>query len=124
MSKLWLGGGGGGRWKMCKQDFYSKRIEYILEWNLDNPSVWMFSVPFSLTGSSMCTNHVNVHKLYAVKYINTVCTLDYCILSKLICQNHYQGEGGKCVRKTSFTVNKPRMEGRWFRCDSDKKMRR
>ena len=20
---------------MCKQDFYSKRIEYILEWNLD-----------------------------------------------------------------------------------------
>ena len=23
--------------------------------------------------SSKCTNHVNVHKLYAVEYINTVC---------------------------------------------------
>ena len=23
------------------------------------------------------TNHVNVHKLYAVEYINTVCSLDY-----------------------------------------------
>ena len=22
-------------------------------------------------------NHVNVHKLYAVEYINTVCSLDY-----------------------------------------------
>ena len=46
--------------------------EYILEWNLDNPSVWIFSVPFSLKGSSKCKNHVNVHKLYAVEYINTV----------------------------------------------------
>ena len=36
-----------------------------------------FSVPFSLKGSSNCTNHVNVHKLYAVEYINTVCSLDY-----------------------------------------------
>jgi len=27
--------------------------------------------------SSKCTNHVNVHKLYAVEYINTVCSLDY-----------------------------------------------
>ena len=35
------------------------------------------SVPFSLKGSSKCTNHVNVHKLYAVEYINTVCYLDY-----------------------------------------------
>jgi len=46
----------------------SKRIEYILEWNLENPSVWLLS---------KCTNHVNVHKLYAVEYINTVCSLDY-----------------------------------------------
>ena len=37
----------------------------------------IFSVPFSLKGSSKCTNHVNVHKLYAVEYINTVCPLDY-----------------------------------------------
>ena len=36
-----------------------------------------FSVPFSLKGSSKCTNHVNVHKLYAVEYINIVCSLDY-----------------------------------------------
>ena len=36
-----------------------------------------FLVPFSLKGSSKCTNHVNVHKLYAVEYINTVCSLDY-----------------------------------------------
>ena len=36
-----------------------------------------FSVPFSLKGSSKCTNHVNVHKLYAVEYINTVCSLDF-----------------------------------------------
>ena len=27
--------------------------------------------------TSKCTNHVNVHKLYAVEYINTVCSLDY-----------------------------------------------
>ena len=32
---------------------------------------------FSLKGSSKCTNHVNVHKLYAVEIINTVCFLDY-----------------------------------------------
>ena len=58
-------------------DIYSKRIEYILEWNLENLSVCIFSVPFSLKGRSKCTNHVNVHKLYAVEYINTVCSLDY-----------------------------------------------
>ena len=46
---------------------YSKRIEYTLEWNLDNLSVWILSVPFSLKGSPKCTNHVNVHKLYAVE---------------------------------------------------------
>ena len=57
--------------------FFAKRIEYILEGNLENLSVWIFSVPFSLKGSSKCTNHVNVHKLYAVEYINTGCSLDY-----------------------------------------------
>ena len=31
-----------------------------------------FSIPFSLKGSSKCTNHIN-----AVEYINTVCSLDY-----------------------------------------------
>ena len=66
-------------WSCYKANsFLSKRIEYILEWNLGNPSVWILSVPFSLKGSSKCTNHVNVHKLYAViEYINTVCSLDY-----------------------------------------------
>jgi len=39
------------------------------------PSLGM--IFFSLKGSSKCTNHVNVHKLYAVEYINTVCSLDY-----------------------------------------------
>ena len=56
----------------------AKRIDYILEWNLDNPSVCILSVPFSLKGISTCTNHVNVYKLYAVElYIKTVCSLDY-----------------------------------------------
>ena len=55
----------------------AKRIEYMLEWNLKNLLVWIFSVPFSLKGSSKCTNHVNVHKPYAVEYINTVFSLDY-----------------------------------------------
>ena len=32
-------------------------------------SVWIFSVPFSLKGSSKCTNHVNVHKSYAVEWV-------------------------------------------------------
>ena len=62
---------------LTNQGMETKRIEYILEWNLDNPSVRIFSVPFSLKGSSKCTNHVNIHKLYAVEYINTVCSLDY-----------------------------------------------
>ena len=35
-----------------------------------------FFSPFQ-PGSSKCTNHVNVHKLYAVENINTVCSLDY-----------------------------------------------
>ncbi len=52
-----------------------KRIEYILEWNLESFGMNL-SVPFSLKGSSKCTNHVNVRKLYAVEYINT-CSLDY-----------------------------------------------
>ena len=55
----------------------TKRIEYILEWNLENPSVCILSNPFSLKLSSKCTNHVNVHKLYAVEYINTVSSLYY-----------------------------------------------
>ena len=36
-----------------------------------------FLVLFSLKGSSKCTNHVNVHKLYAVEYIDTVCSPNY-----------------------------------------------
>ena len=32
-----------------------KRIEYILEWNLDSPSVWILSVPFSLYKSYKCS---------------------------------------------------------------------
>ena len=36
-----------------------------------------FFSPFQPEGSSKCTNHVNVHKLYAVEYINNVCSLDY-----------------------------------------------
>ena len=58
-------------------ELHPKRIEYIFEWNLANPSVWFFSAPFTLKGSSKCTNHVNVHKLYAVECINTLCSLDY-----------------------------------------------
>ena len=38
-----------------------------------------FSVPFSLKGSSKYRIHVNVHKLYAVEYINTVCILGLSI---------------------------------------------
>ena len=34
-----------------------------------------FQFLFSLKGSSKCTNHVNVHKLYAVECINTVCSI-------------------------------------------------
>ena len=64
-------GSSGNHW------FHAKRIEYILEGNLENLSVWIFSVAFSLKGSSKCTNHVNVQKLYAAEYINTVCSLDY-----------------------------------------------
>ena len=59
-------------WVVCKEN----RI-YILERNLENLSVWIFSVPFSLKESSKCTNQVNVYKLYAVEYINTVCALFY-----------------------------------------------
>ena len=35
-----------------------------------------FFSPFQ-PGSSKCTNHVNVHKLYSVEYINKVCSQDY-----------------------------------------------
>ena len=72
---------GFGKMVFCMKSYYSnfvsKRIEYILEWNLANPSVWILSVPFSLKKSSNCTNHVNAHKLYAVAYTNTVCSLNY-----------------------------------------------
>ena len=37
----------------------------------------IFFSPFQPERESKCTNHVNVHKLYAVEYINTVCSLDY-----------------------------------------------
>ena len=59
---IYLDSRGEGGW----EGSLAKRIEYILEWNLDNPSVRILSVPFSLKGSSKCTNHVNVHKLSAV----------------------------------------------------------
>ena len=49
-----------------------------------------FTVPFSLKGSSKCTNHVNVHKLYAVEYINTVCSLEYSFQFRMI----FQGSTG------------------------------
>ena len=64
-------------WMRLQRRQYAKRIEYILEENLENLSVWILSVPFSLKGSSKFKNHVNVHKLYAVWYIKTVCSLDF-----------------------------------------------
>ena len=36
-----------------------------------------FVSPFQLDSEFKCKIHVNVHKLYAVEYINTVCSLDY-----------------------------------------------
>ena len=63
--------------RIFKKSLQPKRIEYTLVGNLENLSVWIFAVPFSLKDSSKCTNHVNVHKVYAVEYINTVCSLDY-----------------------------------------------
>ena len=77
-----------------------KRIEYILEWKLDNPSIWISSVPFNLKGSSKCTNYVNVHKLYAVEYINTVCSLDYTFQFRIF--KLYKNELGEW--KTSFDL--------------------
>ena len=56
---------------------------FILEGNLENPSLWILSFRFSLKGSSKCTNHVNVPKLYAVEYINTVCSLYYPFQSRI-----------------------------------------
>ena len=55
-----------------------------IEGNLNIPSVWILSVPFSLKGSSKCTIHVNVHKLYAVEYNNTVWSLDISITNSLL----------------------------------------
>ena len=54
-------------------DLQTKRIEYILEWNLKNE----FCQSLSAWKCTKCTSHVNGHKLYAVEYINTVCSLDY-----------------------------------------------
>ena len=36
-----------------------------------------FFSPFQPERDFKVTNHVNVQKLYAVEYINTVCSLDY-----------------------------------------------
>ena len=36
-----------------------------------------FFSPFQTEREFKVTNHVNVHKVYAVEYINTVCSLDY-----------------------------------------------
>ena len=44
---IYLDSRGEGGW----EGSLAKRIEYILEWNLDNPSVRILSVPFSLKGS-------------------------------------------------------------------------
>ena len=49
---------------------------YIREEFRESLGMILFS-PFQPEESSKCTNHVNVHKLYAVEYINTVCSLDY-----------------------------------------------
>ena len=43
--------------KTCWYGDQKLRLEYILEGNLENLSVWIFSVPFSLKGSSKCANH-------------------------------------------------------------------
>ena len=74
----------------------TQRIEFILEGNSKNLSVGIFSVPFSLKGSSKCTNHVNVHKLFAVEYINdrftlflVNSTLTYILFSLTEDQNMY-----------------------------------
>ena len=62
-----------------KGDQKAKRIEYILERNLANSSVWILLVPFSLKGTTKCTIQVIVHKLYAVHYTNTVWSMDISI---------------------------------------------
>ena len=67
-----------GMAKKVKKNRSCTSIENIIyREELKNFSVWIVSVPFSLKGSSKCTNHVYVLKLYAVEYINTVCSLDY-----------------------------------------------
>ena len=60
---------GGGKGVVIENIIYREELKESLDMN--------FTVPFSLKGSSKCTNHVNVHKVYAVEYINTVCSLDY-----------------------------------------------
>ena len=46
-------------------EHHPKRIEYIWEWNLEIPRYEFCQSLSALQGSSKCTNHVNVHKLYA-----------------------------------------------------------
>ena len=71
IAKGWLKLKSWDRWLKAKENRIYIRVKF------KNPSLWILSVPFSLKGSSKCTNHVNVHKLYAVEYIKTVCSLDY-----------------------------------------------
>ena len=61
------------RYDVYKENRIYIRVEFRKSLSMN------FVSPFQpeLKGSSKCTNHVNVHKLYAVEYINTVCSLDY-----------------------------------------------
>ena len=94
------------------QRWQSKRKEYILEWNLNNLSVWILSVPFSLKATSKCTDHVNVNKLYAVEYINTVCSLDYPFQWRkiIVCK----GEGIESMWNDHWSIMKPVYFIIWF----------
>ena len=53
------------------------RTEIRIERNLNNPSVWILSVPLSLKGTLKCSFHLNVLKLYTVEDINTICSVDH-----------------------------------------------
>ena len=70
-----------------------------------------FSVPFSLKGSSKCTNHVNVHKLNAGEYINTVCSLDLSVSNFLKLLNKVYNELGdfikaNCLKSAKMSLRK------------------
>ena len=70
-------------WSFIYSEDIFKSITYLRILNLKCPvhrnRIYREELKESLgmKGSSKCTNHVNVHKLYAVEYINTVCSLDY-----------------------------------------------